>query len=278
MTGPLPLLLDHPRNEDADDAPRSGIRHAAPAAGAGDAAGAPAPRPARAAPTRSFPDTPWTCVERAGQGDRAELGELCFRYREPLLGVALQLERSRPRAEDLVQGFLERFVAKNVASGLDRHRGVPLRATLRRCLRNHFYNVLDHERGEAQGGRFDHVDADDVALAGGLTAERAYRRACARVVLDGALARLRREETDAGRAARFEALLPRLRGDDDAAPLRDTAALLMKTEGAVKVDLHRLRLRHVAVLRAEVALTVERPEDVDAELHDLLSAWDDEEA
>jgi hypothetical protein len=42
------------------------------------------------------------------------------------------------------------------------------------------------------------------------------------------------------------------------------------TEGAVKVAVHRLRQRFREVLRAQVAQTVARPEDIDEELRHLI--------
>jgi RNA polymerase sigma-70 factor (ECF subfamily) len=42
--------------------------------------------------------------------------------------------------------------------------------------------------------------------------------------------------------------------------------------GAVKVAAHRLRARYRELLRAEIAQTEERPEDVDDELRLLLEA------
>jgi RNA polymerase sigma-70 factor (ECF subfamily) len=43
------------------------------------------------------------------------------------------------------------------------------------------------------------------------------------------------------------------------------------SEGTVKVTVHRLRQRFRDLLRAEVANTVARPEDIDGELRHLIS-------
>jgi RNA polymerase sigma factor (sigma-70 family) len=211
-------------------------------------------------------------VQRAAGGDPVELNELCRRYRGPLLAEALQLTHDPQRAEDLVQGFLERFVAKRVVAAADETRG-SFRAFLRTSLRNYAYNVRHTEKAKKNGGGMIFVDVDDAALADPLTSDRRFRRHWARALLDRALARLRDEEIGAGRGACFEALRNRIAGDDDAAPLRTIAAALGTSEGTLKVKLHRLRFRHVAVLRAEVADTVERIEDVDGELYELLEAW-----
>ena len=51
----------------------------------------------------------------------------------------------------------------------------------------------------------------------------------------------------------------------------DIGRPLNLTEGAVKVAVHRLRKRFREVLRAEVAHTVARPEDIDDELRHLIA-------
>ena len=55
---------------------------------------------------------------------------------------------------------------------------------------------------------------------------------------------------------------------------RDVAQELNMSEGAVKVAVHRLRVRFGELLRAEVAQTLERPADVEEELRSLFSALD----
>jgi RNA polymerase sigma-70 factor (ECF subfamily) len=43
------------------------------------------------------------------------------------------------------------------------------------------------------------------------------------------------------------------------------------TEGAFKVEVHRLRQRYRKLLREEVARTVSRPEEIDEELRHLIA-------
>jgi hypothetical protein len=68
----------------------------------------------------------------------------------------------------------------------------------------------------------------------------------------------------------------RLAGEDDGATLRQAADGLGMSEGALRVALHRLRHRVYEAVRAEVADTVARAEDVDAELRELLAALRDD--
>ena len=63
-----------------------------------------------------------------------------------------------------------------------------------------------------------------------------------------------------------------LTAESGAPPLREIAARLQITEGAVKVAIHRLRQRYRELLRAEISQTVAATEDVDDELAVLLAA------
>ena len=54
-------------------------------------------------------------------------------------------------------------------------------------------------------------------------------------------------------------------------PCHEIATKLGLTENAVKVAMHRLRQRYRKRLRAELALTVDSPAEVDAELRYLIA-------
>ena len=269
-------LFDCSDDADPDDAPRSGVRHAVSVVPARSDREVSPPRVSwmdLKPPQRAFPTTLWNRIKSAGEKDPVALNTLCRAYRGPLLTEALHLTRDPQRAEDLVQGFLESFVAKDLASSADRSRGT-FRSFLRSCLRNYAHNVRAKENAWKEGGRAELVDADDAGLTDGLTAERVYNQRWAQALLDRVLVRLCEEETLAGNGPRFEALRDRLVGNN-AAPHRETAASLGEKVGTMKVYLSRLRGRHIAILRAEVADTVDRIEDVDRELYELLSAWDE---
>jgi hypothetical protein len=46
------------------------------------------------------------------------------------------------------------------------------------------------------------------------------------------------------------------------------------TEGNVKVSVHRLRRRYGELLRAEIAQTIERAEDIESEIHHFFQSFD----
>jgi hypothetical protein len=105
-----------------------------------------------------------------------------------------------------------------------------------------------------------------------LTAERIFERRWALTLLEATLARLRDEFAARQKLEVFEHLKPHLGSDPSAVPYRQIAQELGKTEGAIKVAVHRLRERCRELLRAEIAQTVSGPEEVDEELHDLFKA------
>jgi hypothetical protein len=104
--------------------------------------------------------------------------------------------------------------------------------------------------------------------------ERLYARQWAVTVVERARERLRLAYVAAGKSREFEVLAPYLVGGPgaNAAPV---APALGISEGAARVALHRLRRRFGAELRAEVAGTVDGPEQVEEELHFLLTALAD---
>ena len=86
-----------------------------------------------------------------------------------------------------------------------------------------------------------------------------------------ALSALRQEFNAADKARLFEELKGFIWGDKSTASYVEIAGHLNLTEGTVKVAVHRLRQRFRELLRAEVAHTVARPEDIDGELRHLIA-------
>jgi hypothetical protein len=91
-------------------------------------------------------------------------------------------------------------------------------------------------------------------------------------LLEQTLAKLRDEFVESGKLELFERLMPYFGGDDRNVPYRQLAAEIGKTEGAIKVAVHRLRQRCRELLRAEIAQTVAGPQEIEDELRDLFDA------
>jgi RNA polymerase sigma factor (sigma-70 family) len=235
------------------------------------------------AAVRQFASTRWSLVAAAGQRDSPEseaaLAHLCGLYWYPLYAYA---RRRLPRAEDaqdLTQEFFALLLEKDYLRQADQRRG-----RFRAFLLTAFQRFLakEHERANAQkrgGGRqplaldfpegerrYQHEPGHTV------TAEALYERGWALTLLQQALARLREEQTAAGKGRLFECLKETLTGDDVPRPYADVAAELGLSAEAVKVTVHRLRRRYGELLRAEIAQTVTTAEEIEDELRDLLAA------
>ena len=104
------------------------------------------------------------------------------------------------------------------------------------------------------------------------TAEKLFERRWAVTLIDRALARLREEFVARGKETQFDRLRVFLVGDQNQATQRTAAVELGMSAGAVKVAVHRMRLRYRELLREEIGHTVEGPEQIDEEIRDLFAA------
>lgn len=238
----------------------------------------PADAPGR---SRRFPTTRWTIVRAAGGTESPQaqvaLESLCVTYWAPVYAFVRQYGRSVDDASDLTQAFFARVIEKGDFGNANRTLG-RFRTFLLTAVRHFLCNQADYDRAAKRGGGQAHVplgpqsDEDSYRLpepASGETPETIYEQRWALTVLDAAMARLKGDYEGAGDGVLFETLHPFLTGDDGAsyAAASDT---LGKSEGAVRVAVHRLRRRFGRCLRETLADTVDDPADVDAELTYLL--------
>ena len=235
------------------------------------------------ATAREFRTTHWSVVLLARRDDtvRAEsaLAELCRAYWYPLYAYARRLGRSPEDAQDLTQEFFARLIGKRWLDRADQARG-RFRSFLLAAFKHFLADEWDHDRAFKRGGgqtllALDGLDAEeryrleptDIA-----TPEAIYDRRWALTVLDQALARLEAEQRTDGQADRFEAVKDCLLGEPGDATLAELGARFGLTEAAMKSSVRRLRDRYRALLREEIAQTVDGPEGVDEELCSLLAA------
>ncbi len=236
------------------------------------------------APRRpAFVTTHWSVVLSAGRNDtthaHAALSRLCETYWYPLYAYVRQRGYSPEDAQDLTQEFFARLLEKGMLAHADPERG-RFRSFLLASL-NHF---LAHEWRKAhalkRGGAAAVVSLDLAAAeqcyslepADPGTPDKAFEKRWALATLQAVLDRLDDEYRQEGRQELFAALQPTLAGSGEARPYAELAARLGMTEGAVKVAVHRLRKRYRELLRAEIANTVSRPDEVEEELRHLLAA------
>ncbi len=208
---------------------------------------------------------------------RKALTSLCEVYWEPLYGYIRRRSHGVEEAEDLTQGYFALLLEKGYLEDVHPSKG-RLRSFLLASVKHFLANEWDKEQALKRGGGIQKIPLDtEAAESRGrehavemFTPEKAFERRWALTVLGRSLEKLRCEAAEAGGERQFERFQPYLVGGDVKTPYKAVAAELGMSEGAVKTAVHRLRRRFGRLLRAEIAETVARPEDIDGELRHLL--------
>ena len=229
-----------------------------------------------------FNTTHWSVVLAAGQADSPRateaLEKLCRAYWYPLYVYVRRQGNSPEDAEDLTQNFFTHLLQKNYLAKADPDRG-KFRTFLLGSLKNFLVNEWKRASRLKRGGdmtllSFD-ADQAEERYAGEPMDEsdpdHAYERRWAVALIEQVLTGLRQEYAAADKAPLFEELKGFIWGEKSSASLAEIGGRLNLAEGTVKVALHRLRQRFRELLRAEVAHTVARPEDIDGELRHLIA-------
>jgi RNA polymerase sigma-70 factor (ECF subfamily) len=239
---------------------------------------------ARATPASlgAFAATHWSVVLAAAQSESpraaAALETLCRTYWYPLYAFVRRQGHSRSDAEDLLQGFFARFVAKHYLEQVDQARG-RFRSFLLGALKHYLANEWDKAQAVKRGGRVEFVSLESAAAesrygeepATELTPERLYEQRWACALLERVMTRLQRDCDAAGKGPPFEALKGFLLGEGGSASYARLAASHGLSAGALKMKVQRLRHRYQRLLREEIAHTVARPEEVDEEIRHLFN-------
>ena len=232
---------------------------------------------------RQFASTRWSLVAAAGQRDlpesEAALASLCGLYWYPLYAYARRRLPTIEDAQDLTQEFFLRLQEKDYLRQADRQRG-RFRSFLLTAFKHFLAKEQERANAQKRGGRRKPLPLDFQSgecrfqrePSHPATAETLYERSWALTLLQQALARLREEQTAAGKERLFECLKETLTGEDAPRPYAEFAAELGMSAQAIKVTVHRLRRRYGELLRAEIAQTVTTAEEVEDELRDLFSA------
>jgi len=227
--------------------------------------------------------TRWTLVLRArgeSAAAQAALGELCESYYAPVLAFIRHTRRDEEAARDLTQEFFARLLAQH---GLDTVE--PGRGRFRSFVLGGVKHFLadEHDRAQAakrgggqapvsiQAGDGTHTTAEiQIPDPAGPVPDTVFDRQWALTLVERALDTLAAEFAGADKSSQFETLKPWLLGDVDSLSQADAAERLGLTEGAVKVAVHRLRLRFRALVKAEIVQTVSDPDQAQEELRYLV--------
>src|SRR6266496_402060 len=229
-----------------------------------------------------FTTTHWSVVLQAAGGSapgaQEALEQLCRTYWYPLYAYVRRQGHSPEDAQDLTQEFFARFLEKQIFRQARPERG-RFRSFLLTSLKHFLVNEWHRATARKRGGGHTPVPLDTVLAerlysrepSRDLAADKLYERSWALALLELVRARLRDEYAVEGRSDRFEIVERFLPGEESGLSYVEAARQLGMAEGTLKSDVHRFKQRYRQILRAEIAHTVARPEDVDEELRHLLA-------
>jgi len=229
----------------------------------------------------AFAHTRWSIVLTAGrktEDSAAALEKLCKAYWPPVNAHVRRQGYAVHEAEDLTQEFFSRILADDSLTSIAPHKG-RFRSWLLAALRNFLINEWKRTTARKRGGgqpvfsleAMEPQQREACEPRDHETPETAYDRHWAETVLARANARLRREYEAAGQGTRFETLKTYLLQGDGSVPYETSAQLLGLTESAVRSAIYKLRQRYGAVVRAEIAETLDHEDGVEDEMRHLLA-------
>jgi RNA polymerase sigma factor (sigma-70 family) len=230
-----------------------------------------------------FATTHWSVVLKASASDTTRAGEalarLCQTYWYPLYVYVRRRGVSAHDAEDLTQAFFLHLLEKQSLANANPDRG-RFRSFILAALNNFLINQWEQRRAQKRGGNSQTVSLDlaaaekrfDLEPPDNSSPDKIFEKQWALALLDEVLNRLEVEYQSEGKAELFSALKQTLMGSRESQPYAELAAKLKMPEGALKVAVHRLRKRYRELIRSEIANTVGRSDDIDAEMRHLFSA------
>jgi RNA polymerase sigma-70 factor (ECF subfamily) len=224
------------------------------------------------------------CVDSAAGEETARnaLADLCKTYWRPIFAIICRRGYSVPDAQDLTQDFLLMVLEGELLRRADPARG-RFRSLLLKALQNFLTDDTIRKNARKRGGDVKFVSWDEWMAEAPSNLEVAAREAetwlpeklfdvrWAATVVENALRHLGKEWEVCGRRRVFDVLRDCLAAEREDLSYAKLAKLLDVPEAAVKRLAHQLRQRYRALLRDEVAQTVEKPEDVDEELRYLCA-------
>jgi RNA polymerase sigma-70 factor (ECF subfamily) len=229
-----------------------------------------------------FVSTHWSVVLAAGLSETAvasdALEQLCRAYWYPLYVYTRRRGYDVEEAKDLTQEFFARLIEKRYLGAVEEGRG-RFRYFLLAALKHFLSDEWDKSTARKRGGGVRFISLDEqqpeeryhLEPRDEQTPEKAFQRRWALTLLELTLRRLREEFQLAGKEAQFDQLKSFFTGDRDQDSYAEAAARLGMTEAAAKMTVTRMRQRYRALLRAEIANTLNDPSQVDAEMRELAA-------
>lgn len=229
----------------------------------------------------AFATTRWTLVQQAADSAHpdaaAALEHLCRIYWPSVYVFVRRKGSSASEAADLTQEFFARVLEKRYLDQARRERGT-FRTFLLTCVKNFLANEWDRQKARKRGGAAHVFSLDHRGIEQqyqlephhDLTPERLFEQQWAWSVVQQALTRLEEDVRAAGREQMYSECRDLLLGGPGDS-YRDIAQRLNLTEGALKVQIHRLRRRLRELVLDELGQAGAPAAESEAELRHLLA-------
>lgn len=226
--------------------------------------------------------THWSVVLLAGADDSSSAREalelLCRTYWRPLFAYARRMGSNEEEAKDLTQAFFQHFLEKGYIRAADPERG-RFRSFLLTAFRHFSVNEAARQQAAKRGGQRSFLTMSELAsvakkqepYSAEVSPDQVYDQQWALTVMERGMQTLRGEYDEEGKGQQFQILKPFLASCPGEGDYENAAAQLQVRTGNVALQVHRMRERYTAAVRAEVARTIGKPEDLEDELSYLVS-------
>lgn len=231
--------------------------------------------------TGLLPHTPWTQLIRSRGGDtvaQEALGQIVGLYWRPIHVCVQKRGFDEHDAEDITQEFLSNIVQKGHFDRIDPSKG-KLRTYLLTALNHHLANVWRDRKTQRRGSGAAHVSLDaepeedsaPLLIPDLRTPDDEFDREWALTLLDNVMKELHQDYAAQGKGEVFEVISPALSMGDGQTDATAMGERLGMNAGAVRVALHRMKLRYRNLLYRQVAATVESEDQVEGEIRSMIS-------
>ena len=227
----------------------------------------------------AFADTRWSLVLRAGAGSREALDDLGRAYWPAVYAFLRRKGFAPEEAEDITQLTFIRLLQDGRLPAVDQKKG-RFRSFVCACAEHEASHFREHKgaakRGASRTVSLDTRDAERRHAPLSVTdapTEQVFDRAWSQIIVTRALKNLHSDYERLSKASICAILAPQLNGGTERGDFRAIAEKLGVTEGNARVIWNRFKGSFIDHLRREVAETMALPDEIDAELRHLVSAW-----
>jgi RNA polymerase sigma-70 factor (ECF subfamily) len=230
-----------------------------------------------------FHKTLWSVVLAAGNdsspGAREALAKLCETYWYPIYGYLRRHGHPPHEAEDLTQGFFLQLITHDSFTRADQAKGA-FRSFLLGALKKFLADEARKRDAAKRGGGVAIQSLDERTAEGRYVLEpadrsepeQAYARNWAQTLLESVHQRLGAEYAARSRERIFDRLQVYLMEKNTPDTYAEVGAELGLSEGAVKVEVSRLRARFRELFGETIAETVAHPGEIEEEVRFLFAA------